>query len=152
MGSCTHVWNYELATPILFPTLSRSLRKTAFALSTDEQGRMDFRHLLPAGKQFNGFAAADGQMGSIIKLCLDWQLSGDTDWLRGLWPMAKKALEFSWVPGGWDGDRDGVMEGAQHNTYDVELYGPNPLCGIWYLVSIFRSSVVPLLGAPTINI
>src|SRR5260221_13192356 len=47
--------------------------------------------------------------------------------------MAKKALEFSWVPGGWDGNRDGVMEGAQHNTYDVELYGPNPLCGIWYL-------------------
>ena len=133
MGSCTHVWNYELATPILFPTLSRSLRKTAFALSTDEQGRMDFRHLLPVGKQFYGFAAADGQMGSIIKLYLDWQLSGDTDWLRGLWPMAKKALEFSWVPGGWDGDRDGVMEGAQHNTYDIELYGPNPLCGIWYL-------------------
>src|SRR5438105_5101627 len=47
--------------------------------------------------------------------------------------MSKKAIEFAWVPGGWDADRDGVMEGAQHNTYDVELYGPNPLCGVWYL-------------------
>ena len=24
-------------------------------------------------------------------------------------------------------NRDGVMEGVQHNTYDVEFYGPNPL-------------------------
>jgi hypothetical protein len=26
-----------------------------------------------------------------------------------------------------------VAEGVQHNTYDVEFYGPNPLCGVWYL-------------------
>ena len=26
-----------------------------------------------------------------------------------------------------------MIEGAQHNTYDVEFYGPNPLCGIYYL-------------------
>jgi hypothetical protein len=26
-----------------------------------------------------------------------------------------------------------VLEGVQHNTYDVEFYGPNPLCGIYYL-------------------
>jgi non-lysosomal glucosylceramidase len=25
------------------------------------------------------------------------------------------------------------MEGVQHNTYDVEFYGPNPLCGVYYL-------------------
>ncbi len=49
------------------------------------------------------------------------------------WPRIKKALEFAWVPGGWDGDRDGVLEGVQHNTYDVEFYGPNPQCGIYYL-------------------
>ena len=64
---------------------------------------------------------------------LDWSLSGDTEWLRGLWPSVKKALEFAWVPGGWDADRDGVMEGVQHNTYDVEFYGPNGMCGIYYL-------------------
>ena len=25
------------------------------------------------------------------------------------------------------------MEGCQHNTMDVEYYGPNPQMGIWYL-------------------
>jgi hypothetical protein len=25
------------------------------------------------------------------------------------------------------------MEGVQHNTYDVEFYGPNPMCGVYYL-------------------
>ena len=50
-----------------------------------------------------------------------------------MWPKVKKTLEFAWMPGGWDADRDGVMEGVQHNTYDVEFYGPNPMCGIHYL-------------------
>ena len=54
------------------------------------------------------------------------------------WPQVKRALEFSWIPGGWDADRDGVMEGVQHNTYDVEFYGPNPLCGIYYLGALAR--------------
>ncbi len=87
---------------------------------------MHFRQLLPDGKQRSGFAAADGQMGQIIHAYLDWILSGDDAWLRQIWPRVKKALEFAWVPGGWDADRDGVMEGVQHNTYDVEFYGPNP--------------------------
>jgi uncharacterized protein (DUF608 family) len=94
---------------------------------------MDFRELLPNGIERWGFAAADGQMGTVMKLYYDWRLSGDTEWLRKLWPAAKRALEFAWVPGGWDADRDGVMEGVQHNTYDVEFIGPNPLCGVWYL-------------------
>jgi hypothetical protein len=94
---------------------------------------MDFRELLPGGIEHFGIAAADGQMGTIMKLYLDWRLSGDTEWLQRLWPAAKRALEFAWIPGGWDANRDGVMEGVQHNTYDVEFHGPNPLCGIWYL-------------------
>jgi non-lysosomal glucosylceramidase len=80
-----------------------------------------------------GKAAADGQMGCLMKLYRDWQLSGDETLLLELWPKAKKALEFCWIPGGWDADQDGVMEGCQHNTMDVEYYGPNPQMGIWYL-------------------
>ena len=132
-GNCTHVWNYETATAHLFPQLSRSLRGNAFGFCTDEKGLQDFRQLLPAKKQRWGRAAADGQMGQVMKLYLDWLLSGDDEWLRGHWPAAKRALEFAWVPGGWDADKDGVMEGVQHNTYDVEFYGPNPLCGVYYL-------------------
>jgi non-lysosomal glucosylceramidase len=132
-GNCTHVWNYETATAHLFPALARSLRKAAFGYAMDDAGAIHFRQLLPDGKERSGLSAADGQMGQIIHACLDWRLSGDMDWLRSMWPRVKKALEFAWTPGGWDADRDGVMEGVQHNTYDVEFYGPNPQCGIYYL-------------------
>ena len=132
-GNCTHVWNYETATTFLFPSFARSLRKNAFGYSMDDAGAIHFRQLLPDGKARSGFAAADGQMGQIVHTWLDWKVSGDDGWLRGIWPRVKKALEFAWVPGGWDADRDGVLEGVQHNTYDVEFYGPNPMCGIYYL-------------------
>ncbi len=87
----------------------------------------------PTARRDSGFAAADGQMGQIIHAWLDWKICGDERCLRALWPRVKKAIEFAWVPGGWDANRDGVMEGVQHNTYDVEFYGPNPMCGIYYL-------------------
>lgn len=132
-GNCTHVWNYETATAFLFPAFARSLRRSAFGYSMDDAGAMRFRELLPDGKERWGWAAADGQMGQIIHAWLDWKLSGDRALLESIWPHAKKALEFAWVPGGWDANRDGVMEGVQHNTYDVEFYGPNPMCGIYYL-------------------
>ena len=132
-GNCTHVWNYETSTALLFPSLARSLRKAAFGYSMDDAGAMHFRQSLPDGKDRSGFAAADGQMGQIMHAYHDWILSGDRAAMQEMWPRVKKALEFAWVPGGWDADRDGVMEGVQHNTYDVEFYGPNPLCGIYYL-------------------
>ena len=132
-GNCTHVWNYETATAYLFPSFARSLRKASFGYSMDDQGGMRFRQLLPDGKERFGFAAADGQMGQIMHAYMDWKLSGDNEWLASMWPRIKKGIEFAWIPGGWDANRDGVMEGVQHNTYDVEFYGPNPMCGVYYL-------------------
>jgi uncharacterized protein (DUF608 family) len=132
-GNCTHVWNYETSTTFLFPSFAHSLRKAAFGYSMDDAGAMHFRQSLPDGKDRSGFAAADGQMGQILHAYIDWLLSGDEAQLRELWPRIKKAIEFAWVPGGWDANKDGVLEGVQHNTYDVEFYGPNPLCGIYYL-------------------
>lgn len=135
-GNCTHVWNYETATAFLFPSFARSLRRSAFGYSMDEAGAMHFRQLLPDGKARSTNAAADGQMGQIVHAWLDWKLSGDMEWLGVLWPKVKKAIEFAWVPGGWDSNRDGVLDGVQHNTYDVEFYGPNPMCGIYYLAAL----------------
>jgi hypothetical protein len=132
-GNCTHVWNYEMVTAFLFPSFARSLRRNAYGYSMDEAGAIHFRQMLPDGKGRSGFAAADGQMGQIMHAWLDWKISGDLELLRATWPPTRKALEFAWVPGGWDANKDGVMEGVQHNTYDVEFYGPNPMCGIYYL-------------------
>ncbi|MEU4190592.1 GH116 family glycosyl-hydrolase [Kribbella sp. NPDC026611] len=137
-GSCTHVWNYEQATPFLFGEIARSLREVEFAHATDEQGLMSFRVGLPLETSAQDWrvAAADGQLGSLVKLYREWRLSGDDEFLRSLWPAARRALEFCWIPGGWDADRDGVMEGCQHNTMDVEYYGPNPQMQSWYLAAL----------------
>lgn len=133
-GSCTHVWNYESATAFLFGGIARNMRDTEFGPSMHNSGLMSFRVGLPISMGNEWVAgAADGQMGCLIKLYRDWKLSGDEKMLKKLWPNARKAIEFCWLPGGWDGDKDGVMEGCQHNTMDVEYYGPNAQMCCWYL-------------------
>jgi len=133
-GSCTHVWNYEQATAFLFGDLAKSMREIEFAYSTQDNGLMSFRTNLPLSKSTGwSLAAADGQMGTIMKMYREWQLSGDDKFLEELWPNVKKAVEFCWITGGWDDDMDGVMDGCQHNTMDVEYYGPNPQMELWYL-------------------
>jgi uncharacterized protein (DUF608 family) len=138
--NCTHVWNYEQALAFLFPALERTMREVDFQHNTDDSGFMVFRTRVPLGSEKWDFphAAADGQMGTIVKLYREWQLSGDLDFLRRHWPRAKKALEFAWTQ--WDPDRDGVMEGIQHNTYDIEFHGPNPMMGAIYLVALLCAS------------
>jgi uncharacterized protein (DUF608 family) len=138
--NCTHVWNYEQALAFLFPALERTMREVDFQHNTDESGFMVFRTRVPLGAEKWDFphAAADGQMGTIAKLYREWQLSGDLDFLKRHWPRAKKALEFAWTQ--WDPDRDGVMEGVQHNTYDIEFRGPNPMMGAIYLVALLCAS------------
>ncbi|HVY75733.1 MAG TPA: GH116 family glycosyl-hydrolase [Puia sp.] len=132
-GSCTHVWNYEQATAFLFGDLAKTMRAVEFGVSTDSLGLMSFRTNLPVtGPRWN-HAAADGQMGTIMKMYREWQLSGDDAFLKKYWPAVKRALAFCWIKNGWDADADGVMEGCQHNTMDVDYYGPNPQMEIWYL-------------------
>ena len=134
LGSCTHVWNYEHSTAFLFGDLARNMREIEFDYATADNGRMSFRVGLPLKyAQEDSMAAADGQMGCIMKIYREWQLCGDDLWLKKLWTKVRKALEFCWIEGGWDADRDGVMEGCQHNTMDVEYFGPNPQMTIWYL-------------------
>lgn len=141
-GTCTHVWNYEVATQFVFPSLARSMRETSFSYVTNSVGHMDFRHKLPPSDEYWGAAAADGQMGQIVKLYFDWILFGDDDWLRKLWPTAKRALAYAWRPGGWDERKFGVMDGVQHNTYDIEFFGPNPMCSSWYLAALRATALM----------
>lgn len=125
-GSCTHVWNYAQTLAFLFPELERSMRRTEFLMETDDEGEMAFRTMQIFGdKKWKMIPAADGQMGAIIRLYRDWQLCGDDAFLKELWPKAKKALTFAFTY--WDKDCDGMFESQQHNTYDIEFYGPNSL-------------------------
>ena len=113
----------------------RSMRQTEYKHALDDSsGLMSFRVGLPFDEKNNNYvAAADGQMGTIMKVYREWQLSGNDDFLKDLYPGVKKALSFAWIEKGWDANKDGVMEGCQHNTMDIEYYGPNPEIGFWYL-------------------
>ena len=133
-GTCMHVWNYAQALPYLFPELARSVREQHFELNMDDEGRMCFRQPLPPGTTADVAAfhpAADGQLGGVLKVYREWLISGDDDWLRRVWPSCRRSLEFAWVY--WDPDRDGVIDGVQHNTYDNEFWGPNTMIGTFYL-------------------
>jgi hypothetical protein len=133
-GSCTHVWNYEQATAFLFGDLAKTMREVEFGYATKENGAMSFRVNLPLTAATSwGSVAADGQMGTIMKMYRDWQLSGDDEFLKKLWPNVKRSMEYAWQEGSWDADADGVMEGSQHNTMDVNYSGPNPQMQFWYL-------------------
>jgi uncharacterized protein (DUF608 family) len=132
-GSCTHVWNYAQAQAFLFPALQRTMREADYKWSMSDEGQVQFRLPLPPGAkpEFRFHPAADGQMGTVMQMYREWLVSGDTAWMKSMWPLTKKALEFAWKY--WDADRDGVMEGMQHNTYDIEFYGPNSMMETLYL-------------------
>ncbi len=131
-GSCTHVWNYAQAIPHLFPTLERSLRETEFTESQDERGHQVFRSALPIRlTTHDSHAASDGQLGGIIKVYRDWRISGDTGWLRGMWPRMKASLNYCIVT--WDPRQRGLLEEPHHNTYDIEFWGPDGMCTSFYL-------------------
>jgi uncharacterized protein (DUF608 family) len=137
LGSCTHVWNYDLATGFLFGGLARRMRELEYLYATGDDGAMSFRLMLPLDRARElGQVAADGQFGCVVKLYREWRLSGDDEWLAKLWPACKRSLEFAWIEGGWDADRDGLAEGAQHTTMDVEYYGPNPPVQGLYLAAL----------------
>ena len=130
--NCTHVYNYEQALAHLYPDLERSMREIDFLTNMRPDGSMSFRTPVPLRQGGNQtHPAADGQMGCVMKVYREWRLGAGDAWLGRLWPEVKRALEYAWV--NWDPDRDGVMEGEQHNTYDIEFYGPNSMMGTLYL-------------------
>ncbi|MFQ3548642.1 MAG: GH116 family glycosyl hydrolase, partial [Armatimonadota bacterium] len=138
-GSCTHVWNYAQAFPNLFPDLERTFRETEFNESQQDDGYQIFRSTLPTSKAARGgHAASDGQLGGIIKMNRDWKISGDTEWLRSMWPNVKKSLEY--CINTWDPDHQGIVREPHHNTYDIEFWGPDGMCTSFYLGALKAAS------------
>ncbi|MET2985596.1 GH116 family glycosyl-hydrolase [Aureibaculum conchae] len=138
-GTCSHVWNYESTVPFVFGDLSTKFREVEFLHTVNDDGGQSYRVTLPIenSKKYTG-RAADGQMGTLIKIYRDWQLSGDDAKLKEMWPNIKKSMAFAWT-GIWDKDKDGVMEGEQHNTMDIAYRGPNPQMAAWYLGALKAS-------------
>jgi len=131
-GSCTHVWNYAQAMPHLFPSLERTLRETEFCVCQNDQGHQNFRCPLPISEPAHDFhAASDGQLGCAMKLYRDWRISGDTEWMKKLWPRVRQSLNYCIET--WDPKHEGILREPHHNTYDIEFWGPDGMCSSFYL-------------------
>jgi uncharacterized protein (DUF608 family) len=139
--NCTHVWNYEQSLAHLYPQLERTMRLTDFEDNLHDEGAMSFRSTIPLKVNLPVWEpklpAADGQFGTVVKAYREWRLSGDDQFLRRLWPGVRQSIRFAWEGfAKWDADKDGVLEGMQHNTYDIEFHGPNTMCGSLYLAAL----------------
>jgi uncharacterized protein (DUF608 family) len=131
-GSCTHVWNYAQAVSHLFPSLERSLRQTEFFEDQNTAGHQQFRAALPIRPlAHNFYAASDGQLGGIMKVYRDWRISGDSAWIRHLYPRIKQSLDYCIAT--WDPRHTGTLEEPHHNTYDIEFWGADPMTTGFYL-------------------
>ena len=137
-GNCTHVWGYEHAIVDIWPDLARSMLDNAFGPQLDKEGRIRFRVKLPlsGNAKDDAFDCADGHCQTLVKAYEYWRKSKDDSWLKRTYPAIRRATEFFWIEGGWDADCDGQMEGSQHNTMDVEYFGPNPQMQFLYFAAL----------------
>ena len=130
-GTCGHVWNYAHTAARLFPQLERSVREMqdfnpAAGFNADS-GAIAFR-----GEGWRAWAG-DSQGGYVLKAYREHVMSADSTFLKRHWQRIRKALEFLI---GQDGNDDGLIEGRQHNTYDIDFYGPNAMIGSLYLAAL----------------
>lgn len=131
-GSCTHVWNYAQAIPHLFPGLERTLRETEFNASQDDEGHQTFRSALPIRPVASTFyAASDGQLGGIMKVFREWHISGNSEWMKKIYPKVIQSIDYCIKT--WDPRNTGTLEEPHHNTYDIEFWGPDGMCTSFYL-------------------
>lgn len=150
-GSCTHVWSYAQALAHLFPELERGMRRTEFGESQGDDGRQAFRALLPIRPAKHYFRpASDGQLGAVVRVYRDWRISGDTDWLRAIWPAVKKCLEYCIET--WDPDHTGTLTEPHHNTYDIDFWGPDGICGSIYIAALKAAVLIGEALGETVDV
>ena len=66
-----------------------------------------------------------------MKVYRDWRISGDNDWIEEYWEKIESSINYSINT--WDPNNLGVLTEPQHNTYDIEFWGPNGMCTTFYL-------------------
>jgi uncharacterized protein (DUF608 family) len=132
-GTCTHVWNYAQALCHLFPDLERGIRETEFNEDQNLEGHQNHRAALPIRPFTHDRyeAAADGQLGGVMKVFREWRISGDSNWLRKLYPKVKVSIDYCIHT--WDPRQHGTLEEPHLNTYDIQLWGPDGMCTSIYL-------------------
>jgi hypothetical protein len=123
-GNCTHVWHYAQALAYLFPEIERDGREMIdLEMSQSLDGQMAMRW---TNKLFKNAPvdAVDGTSGTILRILREHRMSPDDQFLRRVWPDAKRALD--WQIKAYDPDGDGILTGGQHNTLDAAWWGKIP--------------------------
>jgi uncharacterized protein (DUF608 family) len=134
-GNVNHVWNYAQSVAYLFPRLEQSMRRTEFVTEIGPEGDLPFRSRQSLdGERWKMVPAADGELGSIVRACREWKISGDGAFLREVWPGVRSAVEFA--KRAWDTDGDLVPDSQQNNTYDIEFYGPNGMMATFMVAAL----------------
>jgi len=128
-GTCGHVWQYAHAMARLFPELERIVRERVdFGLAFHpDTGIIDYR------AEYDQGYATDAQTGYILRTYREHQMSRDDAFLRRVWPRAKKAMEFLIKE---DANGDGILQGRQPNTLDMDLYGASSWLSSLYLAAL----------------
>jgi len=162
-GTCTHVWGYAQSHARLFPSLGRNIREYQDFKPIKngggffpETGLVAFR-----GGEGGLWLAADGQCDTILNAYRENLMSPNKKFLKRNYKKIKKALQYLidqdalGEKGGEDSpgcankggvmpksypkpknSPNGIIEGTQHNTYDINYHGPNTLVGALYLSAL----------------
>ena len=129
-GTCTHVWQYAQGMARIFPSIEKGMRQTVDYDIAYQDGSIGYR-----GE--NGMKnAIDGQLGTIIRVYREHQMSADKDFLLALWDKVKESMQYVIDQ---DLDLDGLLEGKQQNTLDAAWYGPMGWISSLYLAALASS-------------
>ncbi len=129
-GTCTHVWHYAQAVGRLFPQIERRHREEVdFGIAYHADGGVGHR----ANLTQSSHPAHDGQCGRILGAYREHQMTGDSAFLKRLWPRLKKAIDYLIEQ---DANGDGMIEGSQPNTLDAAWFGKISFLASLYLATL----------------
>ena len=140
-GTCSHVWQYAQGIAHIFPSLERNLRESVdYGIAYSSTGSISFR-----GETFDkytgGSFAIDGQLGTIIRVYREHQMSIDDAFLTRIWDKVKQSMQFIIDQ---DEDGDGLLEGKQPHTLDAAWFGPMGWISGMYLAALRASEQMAL--------
>lgn len=136
--NCSHVWAYDQTLISIWPDLFDSMRQTDWNINQHTIGYLPHRTLLPISNEkfwdrpIGGpeKPALDGLFASILKTVQQWQRTGNSNYFEHV----RRAMRHIFAE--HDNSGDGVIHGEQPCTYDISLFGPNPLIGGLYLATL----------------
>ena len=139
-GTCQHVWHYAQTVARIFPALERAQRaEVDYEIAYGTDGSMAYRAEASGHRdgvsEFDAeqFFAADGQLGTIIRVYREHSMAPDDSFLSGIWPRVKQSLRFMMT---LDSNGTGLLDAPQYNTLDTTFHGRIPWISSLYLAAL----------------